>query len=86
MENGIYLLKGNILKEYVCNDKKKILIFDNFKDAEKAYRELNQKTIDSNHADRVKINEAKKVIKNANGAMTPESLEAYMELGDYGMI
>ena len=81
------LLKGQIIKEYTCKDGKKILVFDNFDDAEKAYRELNQKTIDSNHADRLEIEAAKKVIRDNDNDMSKSEVQmAYFKLNDYGLI
>ena len=80
------LLKGQLITEYKCPSGGIIKVFNSFKDAEKAYKELNQKTVDSNHQDRLKIAEAKTVIKNSNGQLTPEVFAAYTELGDYGLI
>lgn len=80
------LMKGIFISEYACKDGKKILVFDNFDDAEKAYRELNQKTIDSNHADRLEIEAAKKVIRDNDNDMSKSEVQmAYFKLNDYGM-
>lgn len=72
------LIDGIAQKTYTSS-RGEVLVFDDFKKAENAYRELNQKTIDSNDKGIKAIHEAK--AKASKG-----DLEAMFTLGDYGVI
>lgn len=82
---NVFKIRQNIaqgwVEDYVCQNENTIQVFSNFKLAEKAYRALDQKTIDFNEKARKEVSVLRGKVKNNTA-----DFNDYFALSDYGAL